>query len=128
MPAADVGHLGARFELLLHPLQRRYPLGHQMGAVARTEEPLGAAEQAVVVLVPAHALAAAEGLEDLLFIGVQRRDRVVDAEDVERTVFVGQGQSVLIGERVALGLGVVGHIAARRLVCEPLAHVPLGRS
>ena len=45
-------------ELLLHALERRDPLGDEVGLVAGAEEPLGAAEQAVVVLVPAHALAA----------------------------------------------------------------------
>ena len=47
----------------LHAVERRDPLRDQVGPVAGPEEPLGAAEQAVVVLVPAHAVAAAERLE-----------------------------------------------------------------
>ena len=35
MPAADIGHLRAALELLLDALERRDPLGDQMGAVAR---------------------------------------------------------------------------------------------
>jgi hypothetical protein len=58
--------------------------------VARAEEPLGAAEQPLVVLVPAHALAAAKHVEQLVFVGVERGDQVIHAEDVEGTVFVGQ--------------------------------------
>ena len=126
--AADVGDLGAAFELLLHSIQGRNPLADQVGAVAGPEEPLGPAEQPVIVLVPAHALAAAEGLEDLIFVDVQRRDRVIDAEDVERAVFVGQRERVLVGQRVAVALGVVGDVAARRLVSKPLANVALGRA
>ena len=126
--AADVGDLRAAFELLLHSVQRRNPLADQVGAVAGPEEPLGPAEQPVIVLVPAHALAAAKGLENLIFVGVQGRDRVVDAEDVERAVLIGQRERVLIGQRVAVALGVVGHVAAGRLVSKPLAHVALSRA
>ena len=87
--AADVGHLGSAFELLLHSLERGDPLADEVALIPRPEETLGAAEQAVVVFVPAHALAAAKGLEDLVFVGVQRGDRVVHPEDVEGAVFVG---------------------------------------
>ena len=41
-----------------------------MGAVSGTEEALGATEQPLVVFVPAHALAASEGLDDLVFVGI----------------------------------------------------------
>ena len=65
MAAADVGDLGAALELRPRRRQRRDPLGHEVRLVAGAEEPLGAAEQAVVVLVPAHPLAAPERLRDL---------------------------------------------------------------
>ena len=102
MAAADVGDLRAAFELLLDAVERRDPLGHEVRPVAGPEEALGAPEQAMVVLVPAHALAAAERLEDPIFVGVQRGDRVVDAEDVERAVLVRQRERVLVGQRVAV--------------------------
>ena len=126
MPAADVGDLGTALQLLLDAVERRDPLGDEVRLVARAEEALGAAEQAMVVLVPAHAAAAAEGLEDLVLIGVQRSDRVVYAEDVERALFVGERERVLVGQRVAVAVGVVGDVATSGLVAQPLAHGSLG--
>ena len=128
MAAADVGHLGTAFELLLHTLERRDPLRHEVRAVAGPEEPLGAAEQPVVVLVPAHSLTTAERLEDAILVGIQRRDRVIHAEDVERAVFVGERKRLLVGQRVTVAVGVVAHVAAGRLVPEPLADVALSRT
>src|SRR5271154_2802192 len=128
MAAADIGDLGTAFELLLHSIQSRNPLGDQVGAVAGPEESLGPAEQAVIVLVPTHALAAAKGVDNLILVGVQGRDRVVDAEDVEGAVLIGQRERLLIGQGVAVTLGVVGHVASSRLVSKPLAHVALSRT
>ena len=127
--AADVGDLRAAFELLLDPVESRDPLGHEVPAVAGPEEALGPAEQAVVVLVPAHALAAAERLEDLVFVGVERRDRVVDARGCRtgcpRRPARARARRAACSDRV---VGVVGHVAARRLVAQPLADVALGRA
>src|SRR4029077_15368640 len=114
----DVGDPGAAFELLLHPVQSRYPLGDQAGSVAGPEESLGPAEQAVIVLVPAHPPTASKRLEVLVFVGIQGSDRVIDAQYVKRTVLVGQREGMLVRQRVAIGLGVVGHVAAGRLVSQ----------
>ena len=76
-PQPTSATLAPRFELLLHAVERRNPLAHEVRAVAGPEEALGAAEQPAVVLVPAHPLAAPERLEDLLFVGVQRGDQVI---------------------------------------------------
>jgi hypothetical protein len=67
MAAAHVGDPGAGLQLALDPVQGRDPAGHQVGGIARAEEPLGAGEQLRVVLVPAHPGAAAEGFGDLRF-------------------------------------------------------------
>ena len=101
MAAADVGDLRAAFELLLHAVERRDPLGDEVARVAGAEEALGAAEQPVVVLVPAHALAAAERLGDAVLVGVERGDQLEGAEDVERAVLVGERERLLVGQRVA---------------------------
>jgi len=53
----------------------------------------------VVVLVPAHPLAAPERLGDPLLVGIERRDRLVYAEYVEGAVFVGQRERVLSTEK-----------------------------
>ena len=127
MATAHVGDAGAPLELLLHALESRNPAAHEVHAVARPEEALGAAEQPAVVLVPAHPLAASECLEDLLFVGEQGGDQVVCAQDVEGAVFVGQRQRLLVGQRVAVAGRVVGDVSAGGLVAKPLAHVALGR-
>ncbi len=128
VPAADVGDLRAALQLLLDSVQGRNPLGDEVRAVAGPEESLGATEQAMVVLVPTHPLAAAKRLDDLLFVGIQRCDRVIHAEDVERAVFVRQRKRVLVRQRVAVALRVVGDIATRGLVSQPLTDVALSRA
>src|SRR5688572_13813809 len=57
VPAADVGHLGSGFELLLYSAEGGDPVGDQVADVARPEEALGPLEQVVVMLAPEHALA-----------------------------------------------------------------------
>src|SRR2546427_8718261 len=47
-------------------------------------------------LFRSHPLARAERLEDLVFVRVQRGDRVVDPEDVEGALFVGERERVLV--------------------------------
>ena len=94
-----------------------------MRAVARTEEALGAAEQAVVVLVPTEASAGPERFKDLPLIGVQRGKRLEHSEDVERAVLVGERERVLIGQRERIGLRVVRDVNAGGLVCQPLTDV-----
>ena len=116
------------FELLLDASERRDPLGHEIGPVAGAEEALGPAKQAVVVLVPAHPVAAAKCLQDAVFVSVERRDQVIDAEDVKRAVFIGQRQRVLVRERVAVAARVVADVTARGLVPQPLTNGALGHT
>src|SRR5207248_1717399 len=84
----------------------------EMPAVAGPEEPLGAAEQAMVVLVPAHSASGPEALADPVLVGEQRRDQLVGAQHVERAVLVCKRERVLVGQRVAIGLAVVVGVAA----------------
>jgi hypothetical protein len=62
VPATDVGDAGAAFELLDDARERRQLFLHEVHAVVGAEGALGAAEEAVVVLVPADAVAGAEAL------------------------------------------------------------------
>ena len=64
MAAADVGDARAALELLDDAVERRQPRADQVGVVAGPEEPLAAVVDVVVVLVPADAGAAADGLGD----------------------------------------------------------------
>jgi hypothetical protein len=93
-------------------------------AVAGAEEDLGAREEAVVVLVPVQAAAAAERLEEAVLIREERREDVVRTEHVDRALRVGERDRLLRWQRISAARGVVGDIAARGLVAEPLAHHP----
>src|SRR4051812_44677367 len=52
--APDVGDLRAAAQLLVDAVEGRYPLRRQARPVSGSEEPFGAAEQAGVVVTPAH--------------------------------------------------------------------------
>ena len=80
-------------EPLLHAVERRDPLRHEVGAVRDAEEAGDAVEQVVVVLVPAEAVAAAEALEHRIL----RPDR--GADGLEHAALVGR--AVLVGEHGA---------------------------
>jgi hypothetical protein len=60
--AADIRHPGALFEPVGHAVQGREPFRDEVALVAGSEEPLGAAEQAIAVLAPAYPFAALERL------------------------------------------------------------------
>ena len=90
MAAADVRDFGAALELLLHPLEGRDPLLDEEGGIAAAEEPLDAAEQALMVLVPADAVAGAEGRGDLRLVEIGRGDHVEGAGDVDRAGLVAR--------------------------------------
>jgi hypothetical protein len=123
--AADVGDDRAGLQLLDHAVERRQPVGDQMGAVVGGERPLRAVEQVVVVLVPADAAARLKALGDPL-PAVDGGDRALDhPREVERAIVVGEHERVLDRQRVPVRLRVVGHVAAGRLGVEPLAHVAL---
>ncbi len=61
MAAPDVGDQRSRLQAILDAVEGGDPRGGQVGHVARPEEPLGAHEQIVVVLVPADPAARPEG-------------------------------------------------------------------
>jgi hypothetical protein len=76
--------------------------------------------------VPAHAGAGAEGLGDP-WHGPQRSERQHEsAGGVEGAVRVGQGESLLLGNRVGVRGRVVLDVAARGLPAEPLGNVASG--
>ena len=95
MAAADVGDLRAALELFDHAVERRQPLGDQVGAVAGPEEPLDAAEQAVAVLAPVQALAALEGFGELRLVVIDRRQQAEAAGHGDRAVLVGEHRRLL---------------------------------
>src|SRR6516225_10106123 len=55
LTATNVGHAPARFQFLLHVVERRNPGRHQIGGITRAEKFLAAVEDAVGMLVPTHA-------------------------------------------------------------------------
>ena len=123
VPAPDVGDPGSGLQLLHDPVERREPLGHEVGAVAGAEERLAAEEHVLVLLVPPEALPGPEPLGDPR-LGAQRPERQHErAGQVERPVRVGERERLLLGERERPGRGVVLGPAARRLLGEPLGDV-----
>jgi hypothetical protein len=77
--AADVRDRCAPFELFLDAVERGDPTADEVLAVARSEEPLGPAEEAVVVLMPADSASGAKRVEEALLVGEQRHDHLVHA-------------------------------------------------
>jgi hypothetical protein len=123
--AADVRHLGAARELLGHAVQSRQPILHQEGRVAAAEEALDAAEQALVVLVPCHALAAAEGVGDLRLVQIGGCDHVERTGDVDRARFVGERHRLFGRHREPPAVRIVVDVAGSRLGGQPFAHITL---
>src|SRR5688572_13983957 len=76
MATADVGDSGAALELLHHAIECRQPCGDQVRAIARPEEALDAAEQAVATVAPAETFAGAEGLLKPRLVSKDRCERM----------------------------------------------------
>ena len=125
MAAADVGDEPPASSLATTPSSAGSHSATSDVAVADAERPLGAVPEAVVVLVPADALAVHEPLGQAL----ARRDGGVRglerAGHQERARLVGEDERVLGRQDVGRRLGVIDDEAARRLGVEPLAHVAL---
>ena len=126
--AADIGHRRAPLELGDHAVERRQPLADQMRVVAGPEEPLGAAEQAGMMLVPADALAGAEGLGDLGLVVEHRGDDLVGAGQEGRPALIGEHGGLFGGHVEALGGGVVGDVAGGGLRGQPFAQIAFGET
>ena len=121
--APDVGHPTALLELGLGAVEGRDPLRHQMGEVAGPEELLAAAEDLLVVLVPADTGPGAVGLLHAWHGGERAEGQLERAGQEQWSVGVGESERLLLGHRVAVVVGVVLDVAAGGLAPEPLGHV-----
>ena len=74
--ATDVGDLTAAKQLLDNAFERGQPGGNQVGAIAGSEEFLGAAKEAFVMLVPADTGAGLERIGDLRLVDIGRGDQL----------------------------------------------------
>ena len=81
VPAADIRHQRASTELRHDAVERRQPCIDEVGVVTRAKKPLGAVEESMVVLVPAHATPGLEGLGDFRLVPEHRGDDVEGARD-----------------------------------------------
>jgi hypothetical protein len=87
------------------------------------EKSLGADEQLVMMLVPAHAFAGLEALGQLLF-GSRRCQRALKRTRKKRgAVFVGHRECLLFAQMKFLGGRIICDIASGRLRRKPFAHV-----
>ena len=124
MAAADVRDARARLELVLDPVERGDPLARQMGAIAGAEEPLGALEQARVMIAPGERAVAGERGLDLLHVHEHRPERIHRPRHEHRRCVVRQRHRRLRAQRIPIRLGVVLDEPGRSLTVEPLAHQP----
>ena len=98
---------------------------HQVAQIAGAEEAFDAVKQGVVVLVPADAVAAHEGLGEPVG-DAPRCQRGLEGTDEEgRAVRVGKRHRLLGRQGVMAAVGQVAHVAGGGLSVEPLAHVAL---
>src|SRR5205085_7604159 len=113
-------------QLLLDAFESGYPRVNKVGGVARPEEPLGAAEQPRVVLVPADSLACFESRCDS-WLGPHRGERDLErARQEDRSVLVCENKRLLFGQEEPARLRVVARVSAGRLRGKPLAHISFG--
>ena len=123
--AADVGDLRSALQLLHHAVQSRQPSGEEVRPIARPEEALDAAEQAVATIAPADAFAGAEGLLETRLVGEHRRERVEAAGHVHHAGIVREYRRLLGRQREGLFARVVGDEAGSGLRRQPLPHQAL---
>src|SRR5271157_1200792 len=82
----------------------------------------------MMMLVPADALTGPERIEQLVDV-VRDGDRGQEkSRQIDRTVFIGECESLLRRERILCGCSIVTDITARRLGIQPLADVAFRRS
>ena len=105
MTTADVGHGAAGGQLVADSIQRRDPI-RQLGPVTGPEEPLGAGEQARVVVAPAERTIAPERVADLGDVHEQRTERVHGAGNERGRLVIGEDHRLLGRDLVAVGVGI----------------------
>ena len=111
--------------MCLDAIQGRNPRAEQVRHVAGAEEALGPAEQRVVVLAPGHAAAGLEQRGDSRGSPHRRQDDLEAATHRGWRVVGGKRQRLLRREVEPLGLWVVLHVPASRLIDQPFAQIPL---
>ena len=120
---ADVGDATTRLELGDHPVESREPGRHELAGIRRAEEPLGADEQVVVVLVPAGALAGPEPARQRVLVLVHGRGDRHPAHEERRARLVGETGGLGGVEEEGAVPRVVGDVGAGGLGRQPLADV-----
>ena len=118
---AHIGDRSAGPELVGHAVERADPV-RQLGPVARPEEPLGAVEEAPMVITPAHRAVTAERRGDLVHVDEQGGERVHPPGHEGRRPVVGQGEGALEGELVLVAPGLAVDQPCGHLAVEPLPH------
>ena len=125
VPATDVGDPGPGQQLVLDPVERGNPLRDELVAIDRPEQPLHAAEQPWIVLMPADPAVLAERGGDPIGARPHRRRDLEDPGDIDGAVRISQHRRVLGRQREGFGRAVVLEVAAGDLPVTPLAHQPL---
>ncbi len=123
MAAADVGDFGAGLELRLYAVKRRDPVVDQVRLIARAEEAVGPAEQALGMIAPWAPLAGLERLGRFFMPGELRNDQLEEALHARRLALAGEDQRLFGRDREGLVVGVMLDIARRTNRSEPFVEV-----
>ncbi len=125
MAATDIGDARATLELRLDAVERGQPFADEMRGIAAAEEPLGAAKQAGIVLVPTDTLAGAERLGDLGLVADHRGDDLESAGHEGRAALLSEDHRLFGRQRIAPARRIVLGIAGGRLRRQPFADIAL---
>ena len=79
------------------------------------------------MVAPGDAVSVPERVGDELNVLDRGGGGLESAREEHRVVFVGQGESLLLGEPELAGVGVVFGVPGGGLSCQPFGHVPLVR-
>lgn len=92
---ADIGHLGAFHQLLLHALKGRQPRLHDIVHISRPEERTRCAEQAPCRVSPPHPAAGAEAALNLRLSLDHRGHQIESAFQIDGAVLVDEHHRLL---------------------------------
>src|SRR6516165_34860 len=125
LAAPYISNARAALELGLYSLERGYPRTYEVSRIARPEEFLATMKHIFVVLMPAHACAAAEGFDNPWNRNQRAERQLEGARKVSWAVFVRQRKRLFFAQTELARLVVIRDVTASGLRGQPFADIPL---
>src|SRR5580704_60434 len=125
LATAHIGDTRAGLELSLYTLQRGNPRTCEVRGIAGPEEFLAAMKHIIVVFMPAHPCAGAEGLDNPGNSAKRAESQLEGAGNIGGTVFVRQCKRLFFAQTELASLFVIRHVAAGSLGAQPFAYITL---